>query len=58
MNKYVFIEQLVKGNIGAFILSETKLDKTFANKQFEIQGCKRFVKLETSIEVDWCSTQF
>ena len=52
MNKYVFIEQLVKGNIGAFILSETKLDKTFANKQFEIQGCKRFVKLETSIEVD------
>ena len=34
----------MKGNIEVFLLSKTRLDETFAYKQFEIQGYKIFQK--------------
>ena len=43
-NKYVSIEELVKSNIDILLLSDSKLDETFPNKQLEIQGYKTFGK--------------
>ena len=43
-NKYVSIEELVKSNIDTLLLSDSKLDETFPNKQLEIQGYKTFGK--------------
>ena len=38
------IKELVNGNTDIFLLPETKLDETFPNKQFEMQGYKTFRK--------------
>ena len=37
-NKYVSFEELVKGNTDILLISETKFDETFPNKQFGMQG--------------------
>ena len=39
-NKFVAVEELIKGKIDIGLISETKIDKSFPNQQFKIKGYK------------------
>ena len=39
-NKFVAVEELIKGKIDIGLISETKIDKSFPNEQFKIKGYK------------------
>ena len=43
-NKFVSIEQLIKRTFDIFLISETKIDDSFPNAQFKIEGYKSFRK--------------
>ena len=39
-DKFVAVEELIKGKIDIGLISETKIDKSFPNEQFKIKGYK------------------
>ena len=41
-NKFELIKEVFFNNIDALFLSETKLDETFPNNLFQIEGYKNF----------------
>ena len=41
-NKFESIKPIISPNFGIFLLSETKLDKSFLNNQFSINGYRMF----------------
>ena len=41
-NKFELIKEVSFNNIDVFFLSEAKLDETFQNNQFQIEGYKNF----------------
>ena len=41
-NKFVYLEEMVNGLIDIFLISESKIDSSFTNKQFAIGGYKMF----------------
>ena len=41
-NKFQLIKEVFFNNIDALFLSETKLDETFRNNLFQIEGYKNF----------------
>ena len=43
-NKVVSIQELIKSTFDIFLISETKIDDSFSNAQFKIEGCKSFRK--------------
>ena len=43
-NKFVAVEELIKNNIDVCLISETKVDESFPNQQFKINGYKVFRK--------------
>ena len=43
-NKFVSIEELIKRTFDIFLISETKIDDSFPNAQFKIEGYKTFRK--------------
>ena len=43
-NKFVSIEELIKRAFDIFLISETKIDDSFPNAQFKIEGYKTFRK--------------
>ena len=43
-NKFVSIQELIKRTFDIFLISETKIDDSFPNVQFKIEGCKSFRK--------------
>ena len=43
-NKFVSLEELIKRTFDIFLISETKIDDSFPNAQFKIEGCKSFRK--------------
>ena len=43
-NKFVSIEELIKGKFDIFLISETKIDDSFPNAHFKIEGYKSFRK--------------
>ena len=43
-NKFVSIEKLIKRTFDIFLISETKIDDSFPNAQFKIEGYKSFRK--------------
>ena len=38
MNKFLAVEELIKGKIDVGLISETKIDESFPNQQFKING--------------------
>ena len=43
-NKFVTIQELIKSLFEIFLISETKVDDSFPNAQFKIEGYKSFRK--------------
>ena len=43
-NKFVTIQELIKSLFEVFLISETKIDDSFPNAQFKIEGYKSFRK--------------
>ena len=43
-NKFVAIEKLIKNKIDICLISETRVDESFPNEQFKINGYKMFRK--------------
>ena len=43
-NKFVSIQELIKRTFDIFLISETKIDDSFRNAQFKIEGYKSFRK--------------
>ena len=43
-NKFVAVDELIKNQINVCLISETKVDESFPNQQFKINGCKMFRK--------------
>ena len=43
-NKFVSIQELIKRTFDIFLISETKIDDSFPNAQFKIEGYKSFRK--------------
>ena len=43
-NKFVTIQELIKRTFDIFLISETKIDDSFPNAQFKIEGYKSFRK--------------
>ena len=43
-NKFVFSQELIKRAFDIFLISETKIDDSFPNAQFKIEGFKSFRK--------------
>ena len=43
-NRFVSIKELIKRTFGIFLISETKIDDSFLNAQFKIEGYKSFRK--------------
>ena len=43
-NKFVSTEELIKRTFDLFLISETKIDDSFSNAQFKIEGYKSFRK--------------
>ena len=41
-NKFIFLQDIVKSNLDIFLISETKIDSSFPNKQFQIECYKLF----------------
>ena len=41
-NKFVSIQELIKRTFDVFLISETKIDDSFPNAQFKIEGYKTF----------------
>ena len=39
-NKFISIEELIKSKLDIFLVSETKIDHSFLNQQFSIDGYK------------------
>ena len=44
VNKFVASDELMKNKIDICLISETKVDESFPNQQFKINGCKMFRK--------------
>ena len=43
-NKFVSIQELIRRTFDIFLISETKIDDSFPNAQFKIEGFKSFRK--------------
>ena len=43
-NKFVSIQELIERTFAMFLISETKIDDSFPNAQFKIEGYKSFRK--------------
>ena len=43
-NKFISIQELIKRAFDIFLISETKIDDSFPNAQFKIEGYKSFRK--------------
>ena len=43
-NKFVAVEEVIKNKIDVCLISETKVDESFPNQQFKINGYKIFFK--------------
>ena len=41
-NKFITVQDIIKPNLDIFLVSETKLDQTFPNNQFFIDGYRMF----------------
>ena len=41
-NKFIYLEDMVKGVLDIFLISESKIDASFTNKQFAISGYNMF----------------
>ena len=41
-NKFITIEELIKSKLDIFLVSETKIDHSFPNQQFSIDGYKTY----------------
>ena len=49
-NKFVSIQELIKGLFNIVLISETKIDDSFPNAQFKIEGYKNFRKDRDAFE--------
>ena len=43
-NKLISIEELIKSKLDIFLVSETKIDHSFPNQQFSIDGYKTYCR--------------
>ena len=50
-NKFISIEELIKSKLDIFLVSETKIDHSFPNQQFSIDGYKIYRRDRNSFGV-------
>ena len=53
-NKFFAVDESIKNKIDVCLISETKVDESFPNQQFKINGYKMFRKDRTGLEEGLC----